>query len=79
MSRLKRNTTQRNGKKVFGSYRLEINLSTGKEKITLKGITNKRVAKQIQRKVDIVEEKSKLFPNDNDWLKETYIACGRKI
>jgi len=78
MSRLKRNTTQRNGKKVLGSYRLEVNLSTGREKITLKGITNKRVAKQIQRKVDIVEEKSKQFPNEKDWLKETYIACGRE-
>ena len=78
MSRLKRNTTQRNGKKVLGSYRLEVNLSTGREKITLKGITNKRVAKQIQRKVDEVEVKSKQFPNQNDWLKETYIACGRE-
>ena len=78
MSRLKRNTTQRNGKKVLGSYRLEVNLSTGREKITLKGITNKRVAKQIQRKVDEVELKSKQFPNENDWLKETYIACGRE-
>ena len=78
MSRLQRNSTQRNGKKVLGSYRLEVNLSIGLVKITLKGITNKRVAKQIQRKVDEIEEKSKLFPNDNDWLKETYIACSRE-
>ena len=78
MSRLKQNTTQRNGVKIFGSYRVEVNLSTGKEKVTLKGITNKRIALRIKNKVDEIELQSKLFPNENDWIKELYIACGRE-
>lgn len=78
MSRIKQNSTQRNGKRVLGSWFIVATLSTGQERITLKGIKDKRIAQRFQNKVNDIEIKSKLFPNDRDWLIELYIACGRE-
>ena len=78
MSRIKQNSTQRNGKKVWGSYKIYCTLSSGTYGITLKGIKDKRTANQFKVKVNEIERLSKQFPNQKDWLKETYIACGRE-
>ena len=77
MSRLKQNTTTRNGTKVYGSYRVEVNLSVGKHKITLKGVKDKRAAKSLQNKANEIESLSRLYPNEKDWLKEIHITLGR--
>ena len=78
MSRLKQNSTQRNGKRILCSWSIIANLSTGTERITLKGIKDKKVASRIQSKVNEIEKQSKLYPNIKDWLVELYIACGRE-
>jgi integrase len=78
MSRIKQNSTQRNGKKIWGSYKIYCTLSSGSYGITLKGIKDKRIANQFKVKVNEIERLSKQFPNQKDWLKETYIACGRE-
>jgi integrase len=78
MSRIKQNSTQRNGKRILGSWSIIANLSTGQERITLKGIKDKKVAKRFQNKVNEIELQSKLFPHQKDWLMELYIACGRE-
>ena len=41
MSRLKQNTTYRNGKRILCSWSVIANLSTGQERITLKGIKDR--------------------------------------
>jgi len=78
MSRTRQNTTQRNGKKVLGSWKIYCTLSCGSYGITLKGVKSKRIANQVKHKVNEIERLSKQFPNQKDWLKETYIACGRE-
>ena len=78
MSRLKQNTTYRNGKRILCSWSVIANLSTGQERITLKGIKDRKLAVQIQNRVNDIEIQSKLYPSMKDWLKETYIACGRE-
>ena len=52
------------------------NLSTGQERI-LSRIKDRKLAVQIQNRVNDIEIQSKLYPSMKDWLKETYIACGR--
>ena len=78
MSRLKQNTTYRNGKRILCSWSVIANLSTGQERITLKGIKDRKLAVQIQNRVNDIEIQSKLYPSMKDWLKETYVACGRE-
>lgn len=77
MSSLKRNHTYRNGKRFDTSYAIEGNLPTGKFRITLKGVTDKRISKSYQTKANEIEQRAKLFPNDKDWLKEMYITLGQ--
>src|SRR6056300_368927 len=78
MSRIKQNSTQRNGKKVWGSWKIYCTLSCGSYGITLNGVKSKSIANQVKHKVNEIERLSKQFPNQKDWLKETYIACGRE-
>ena len=73
MAYLKQNSNSRG----FFSWSVIVNLSVGKHRITLKGITDKRLATRFKNKAIEIETKSKLFPDNKDWLKETYIALGR--
>ena len=77
MSSLKRNYTYRNKKRIFGSYAIVVNLPSGKQRITLKGITNKRQAEQLHQKANLVEYNAKLYPTDKDWLVEMYHTLGQ--
>ena len=62
---------------ILCSWSVIANLSTGQERI-IKGIKDRKLAVQIQNRVNDIEIQSKLYPSMKDWLKETYIACGRE-
>ena len=82
MSAIKRNSTYKtnNGRKnrVFGSYAIEVNLPTGIERITLKGVRDKKTATIFQNKANEIEQRARLFPDDRDWLVESYVALGQQ-
>ena len=77
MSSLKRNYTYRHNKRIMGSYALVVNLPSGKQRITLKGITSEKQARVFQQKANQVEYNAKLFPADKDWLVEMYYTLGQ--
>lgn len=78
MSSLKRNHTYRNGKRILGSWRVVATLPTGKIRITLKGITDKRKAIAFKHKADDIEDKARLFPAEKDWIVELHYALGQQ-
>ena len=77
MAYIKRNHKYLNGTKIPYSYRVHFSLPAGKFGITLKGITDKKVANQFKSKAIIIEQRALLYPNDKDWLREMYVTLGR--
>lgn len=77
MAYIKRNYKYINGTKIPYSYRVHFSLPAGKFGITLKGITDKKVANQFKSKAIIIEQRALLYPNDKDWLREMYVTLGR--
>lgn len=77
MAYLKRNYKYLNGTKIPYSYRVHFSLPAGKYHITLRGITDKKIANQLKSKANTIEQRAILFPNDKDWLQEMYITLGR--
>lgn len=77
MSYIQRNCTYRNGKRVLGSWRVHIKLPTGTEKITLKGVRDKKTANIFKQKANEVEQLARLYPEQKDWIVESYIALGQ--
>ena len=78
MSYIRRNYTYRNGRKVLGSYRIELKLPTGNERITLKGVKDKKTANIYRQKANEIEQRARLFPDDRDWAVESYVALGQQ-
>jgi len=77
MSVLKQNRTMKKGKYTTYNYYLQVQLPTGKERITLPDTKDDKVlANTLKRKADEVEKRARLFPGDRDWLVMLYKALG---
>ena len=76
MAYLNRNSKSVNGKMTY--YNWSICSSTfGINNLSLK-TDDKRIANRIKNKVNDLEEQSKLYPDNRDWVAEMYSVCGRK-